>query len=361
MKLCRTRAPRGIALVIVMISIFVLSILAGGFAYSMKVETRLARNASNESELEWMGRSTVEYARWVLANSQAGDPRVTWDSLDQPWATGVGFLGPTNAPIAEVQNPLKFRKGTASWKIVDLERKINVNMANETILQQVLMTMGLDAGSMTPVVNSILDWIDRDNMERVDGAENGYYNSQDPPHDAKNGPIDNLSELLLVKGVSPELYWGVVSTNHPPGVFLPRASRLGAPQMPTLAFGLVDVLTPLSIGRVNINTAPLPVLQVILGGDAAIAQRLVELRSGGGQDGMSMPIGSPGFSIPDALVSAGLSRMAAMAVAPSFVTRSGTFQVTVDAEISGYHRTFVAVIGRNNARDLQVLNFYWKD
>ena len=42
----------GIALVIVMISIFVLTMLAGGFAYSMKVETKLARNAYSEAELE---------------------------------------------------------------------------------------------------------------------------------------------------------------------------------------------------------------------------------------------------------------------------------------------------------------------
>ena len=52
----------GIALVIVMISIFVLTILAGGFAYSMKVETRLARNANSETELEWLGRS----GKWVV-------------------------------------------------------------------------------------------------------------------------------------------------------------------------------------------------------------------------------------------------------------------------------------------------------
>ena len=54
-----------------MISIMVLTILAAGFAYSMRVETKLARNANSEAELEWLGRSGVEYARWVLANSRA--------------------------------------------------------------------------------------------------------------------------------------------------------------------------------------------------------------------------------------------------------------------------------------------------
>src|SRR3974377_273032 len=89
------RSERGIALVIVMISIMVLTILAAGFAYSMKVETKRARNANSEAELEWLGRSGVEYARWVLANSLL-DPMRPYDSLDQPWATRSGFPAPPN-------------------------------------------------------------------------------------------------------------------------------------------------------------------------------------------------------------------------------------------------------------------------
>ena len=119
-----------------MISILVLSMLAAGFAYAMKVETKLARNANSEAELEWLGRSGVEYARWVLANSLL-NPMQPYDSLDQPWATGSGWLGPTNSPIAEVENPFTLGHGTVSWKITDLESKFNIN-APEPVLQQVL-------------------------------------------------------------------------------------------------------------------------------------------------------------------------------------------------------------------------------
>ncbi|MGC8990600.1 MAG: hypothetical protein ACP5MD_10785, partial [Verrucomicrobiia bacterium] len=50
----------GFAIIIVLIVIVVLGILAGSFAFAMKVETRLAANAGNEAELEWLGRSGVE-------------------------------------------------------------------------------------------------------------------------------------------------------------------------------------------------------------------------------------------------------------------------------------------------------------
>ena len=58
---------RGIALIIVMVVIIALGVMAGGFAYSMKVEMKLARNNTHEEELQWLGRSGVEYAKWILA------------------------------------------------------------------------------------------------------------------------------------------------------------------------------------------------------------------------------------------------------------------------------------------------------
>jgi len=39
--------------------------------------------------------------------------------------------------------------------------------------------------------------------------------------------------------------------------------------------------------------------------------------------------------------------------------RSSTFEVHVDAQVAGYHRRFVGVLGRNNPRDVQILSFYW--
>src|SRR5688572_6975981 len=78
---------KGIALIIVMIVIVVLGVLAGGFAYSMKVETRLAQNGSYDTELEWMGRSGVELARYVLSHS-VNLPNEPWHSLNQKLAGG---------------------------------------------------------------------------------------------------------------------------------------------------------------------------------------------------------------------------------------------------------------------------------
>jgi general secretion pathway protein K len=341
-----------------MISIFVLTILAGGFAYSIKVETKLARNANSETELEWLGRSAVECARWELAQ-QLLIPQEPYDCLDQVWAGGAGGIGTSNSPLADFKHEISSRHGHATWKIIDLDRKVNINTANEPVLQQALMSLGVEAGEMTPIVNSILDWIDRDNTMRLQGAESDYYAGMDPPYEAKNGPIDDLEELLLVKGVTPELYWGGVSTNHSPGIFQPRANRFGPPAEEIgYGVGLVGIFTPLSGGKININTASADVLQCIPGIDKMIAEAIVGGRSG---EADNSGLVGPYRSVAEVARVPEVPRPLIGVIGQYCVVRSSVFEVTVDAEMSGYHRTFVAVLGRVNPRDVQVLSFHWKD
>src|ERR1044071_8765948 len=83
------RGEQGIALIIVMIVIIVLATLAAGFAYSMKVETRLARNASFDSDMENLGRSGIEFARYMLAmHLRVPPPQGAYTALNQKWANG---------------------------------------------------------------------------------------------------------------------------------------------------------------------------------------------------------------------------------------------------------------------------------
>ncbi len=356
-------SARGIALIIVMISVVVLTVLAAGFAYSMKVETKLARNANSEAELEWLGRSGVEYARWVLANSLL-NPMEPYDSLDQPWATGSGLLGPTNNPIGEVQKTLTLGRGTATWTITDLERKFNIN-SPEPLLQQVmpqaLNLMGVAPGEATPIVNSILDWIDPDDRIHMEGAETEYYQGLNPPYLAKNGPIDDIAELLLIRGVTPEIYYGFTSTNYQPTYYSQDRDRFGRPAgaAPPVAVGLADLFTPLSDGKININTASAETLQLLPGVDALIAEAIVNGRAGT-PDPTAPGMLGPYRGVQDVIRSPEVPRELPRQIGPYCDVRSKTFQVQVDAEVGGYKRTFYAVLGRNNQRDVQILSFYWK-
>ena len=61
-----------------------------------------------------------------------------------------------------------------------------------------------------------------------------------PPYSAKNGPIDDISELLLIKGVTPEIYYGGAATNFQPNYFSQQRSRLASRQRRADHYGRSD-------------------------------------------------------------------------------------------------------------------------
>jgi general secretion pathway protein K len=366
MKIVARNQECGIALIIVLIAMTVLGILAAGFAYSMKVETKLAQNANSESELIWLGRSGVEYARYILAQqlAQGCEP---YDSLNQVWAGGSGGVCSSNSVLANVSlKDYQLGDGRFSLTITDLERKFNVNILpepeRERAVEQALRLVGVDPGDLSAITGSILDWIDPDNNTHMGGGtESDYYQSLNPPYYAKNKPVDDLSELLLVRGVTPEIFWGGVATNHPLAAFQRTLGRAGRDSdVMTYPVGLSEILTPISNGRININTASLTTLQMVPMIDENIAARIIEYRNEGEGFIPAMPIGSPGKTIGNALLNSGVNPNVIPQLERYFTVRSSTFEVQVDAEVAGYKRQFFAILARNTPRDVQVLGFYWK-
>jgi general secretion pathway protein K len=366
MRLTSRQPENGIALIIVMLVIVVLGVLAGGFAYSMKVETKLAQNSNFDGDMEWMGRSGLELARFILVQ-EMNVPAEPWDSLNQKWAGGPKGTNEVLDTVSLENNELG--PGVFSIKIIDLERKVNINTINDQsipILQQALHLVGADPADIQTVTDSFLDWIDPDENPRLSGSESADYiarpNPGYAPYVAKNGPIDDLSELLLIRGVTPEMYFGGADPSliRMPGP--PRLSMPGPfPPPGGSPVGLVDLFTPISMGMININTASPEVLQVIPGIDPSLAQAIIMTRAGlDGVDGTDddMPFRSPMElgRVP------GMPPMVAQRAAGMFTTRSFTFEVLVDAQIGQYRRQFAGVLRRNpaNPRDVQTLFFDWK-
>ena len=362
MKLAARQSNAGIALAVVMIAIFVLTMLVAGFAWRMKVETKLAQNADSETELLWLGRSGVDYCRWILAQSEACPGSQPYDSLDQVWAGGGGGPCSSNSALMEVQKTVTLGRGTFTWTMEDLERKWNINTANEDVMRQAFRLIGVDPGEAEGVTSCILDWIDKDNNQHIGGKESDFYEGLIPPYYAKNRAIDDLSELLLVDGVTPDMYWGGAATNHLPASFQRELQRGRMVDMPFFPVGLHDLFTPLSGARINVNTANATQLQMVPGIDEMIANEIVSLRNGGREGMGPTPAGSPVFPTVDALlVNTGMNPQQAQFCARFLEKRSLTFKATVTAQIGNYTRTFVAILGRDRggSRNVAILSFYW--
>jgi type II secretory pathway component PulK len=252
--------------------------------------------------------------------------------------------------------------GTVSVKIIDLERKVNINTANGLEIQQALTLMGVDANDISVVADSIQDWIGPAGPPRVAGAESDYYQGLDPSYYAKNAPIDDLSELLLVRGILDhrEIYWGGSATDHAPATFQHKLGLGTAPgQTPNYPFGLVDVFTPISRGLININTADANVLQMIPGVNAVTAENIIKLRAG--PDGVDGTEDDTPFQNPaGALQTAGIDPALAQQAGTLVTTHSFTFEVHVTAQIGIQKREYVAIVYRNSPTDIRIVSFYWK-
>ena len=351
------RRDQGVALVIVLLTLFTLGGMAAIFAYSMKVETRLAMNTSNAGELEWLGRSGVEYAKWILMQQDRVGSERGFHALNQFWAGGPG-------PIESADNPFEglsltdvpLGSGTISIEIRDTERLLNINREgrNPLLMDLALARAGADATDTAVIGSALADWIDRDDFAQAgSGAESDYYLSLDPPYRAKNGPIDDVRELLLVRGVTPSIFWGPGyhptdfgnGTDSSPAKTRRDSKATGA--------GLAEVFGALSSGRVNINTAPLGVLTLLLGGDESLAEQVIRVRSG--QDGVDgTEDDQPARSVGE------IARLLGPAAAMGqdrFVTQSMTFEVKTTAKLGPAKRRFSSLMRRVGARDFQVLLF----
>jgi hypothetical protein len=69
-------------------------------------------------------------------------------------------------------------------------------------------------GMTEDVADAILDWLDADDEQRELGAEVDYYSGLSPAYGAKNGPVATVEELLLVRGVTPQLLFGADSNRN---------------------------------------------------------------------------------------------------------------------------------------------------
>ena len=100
-----------------------------------------------------------------------------------------------------------------------------------------------------------------------------------------------ISELLLIQGITPDIYWGPNSTNHPPAAYqqqqpgfdhTPHSSKSRfkneASDVPN-PVGMVELFSPFG-AKLNINTASAKTLQLLPGINADTAQRIVEQRAG---------------------------------------------------------------------------------
>ncbi len=220
---------RGVVLLLVLSVIALFTVMAVNFGADEGLDIELAYNFRDSVQAQDIARSGVEAAVTILKKD---DPM--YDSEDEDWG---GF--PEYALAAS-----QYLKGPAfTGTITDESGKFDLNslalgedkdkafrMAQFMRLFSVL-DIDISQGELDDLAEAVKDWVDEDD-ETVSDAENDYYQTLDDPYECKNGPMDSPEEILLVKGMKPEYYYGKENTK-----------------------GIRDYVTVGTGGRINVNTA----------------------------------------------------------------------------------------------------------
>jgi general secretion pathway protein K len=257
------RNSRGIVLIMVLWVIVILSVIVLEFSFAMRTEVNIAKNYKVETQLYAMAEGGVQRAIAELIYKQ--DPRV-----QQKRNKKLEEVPPEQREWMTDGRPysLPFDQGTCEVKITSEAGKVNINAVSDTTLRKIIGQLGLEGDARDIVVDSILDWRDPGELHRLNGAKNDYYQSLKEPYNCKNGNLDSIEELLLVRGVTPGLFSGRKET------------KKGEEGVKSEGIGLRDIFSIYSSSgaQIDINSASLPVLRVVLGIPSEVAQSIIKAR-----------------------------------------------------------------------------------
>jgi|WetSurMetagenome_2_1015567.scaffolds.fasta_scaffold00013_80 general secretion pathway protein K len=256
------RSERGIALLIVMWSLVLLMVIVLSFSYATKTEMRATIAFKEGIEEKFIAEAGIEMAiREIMFKKIKGGAPQEADKETAVWNTD----GESNS--------FSLGNGSGLVRIIDESGKIDINKTPEIILKGLILNLGVKEEDAVIIVDSILDWRDEDDYIRSNGAESSYYSSLPVPYKPKNADFESIEELMLVRGVTPELFYG--KDDKP---------------------GLADFVTVYSeSGKIKISSAPKEVLMALPGMTEEIAAALIEFR---GQVGPNAAAGLRGIMGP---------------------------------------------------------------
>ena len=233
------RNSRGMALILTILIISLIVALTVEFNRFMRSDLHAAVNLRDGIKLGYVAKSGFNYALAVLLEDAA---EANVDSLHEAWADPKALSENSAAQFDEGRFEVKVSDHSGKIQINKLVKEDgkNYNDDQKGLLMRFLKSFGIDDEEADNIVDAIKDWIDADNEVTRFGAENAHYQALDKPCSCKNAPIEFLEELLLIRGITKELFYG---TEEKPGIS--------------------DYISPHGDGKININTADRLVLSAL--------------------------------------------------------------------------------------------------
>ncbi len=180
----RHAGQKGIALVVVLWVVALLSVIAGSYTYSVRSEISVVDNLVASAQARAAARAGVSLAILELRQQEPSEPWLADGTIHETTFAGV------NLRIA----------------IADETGKLDINYANGKLMTSLLQAAGLDTSQAAALSDAILDWRDKDDLRRLNGAEAEDYVAAGRDYSPRNGPFQSVEELALVLGLETAVY-----------------------------------------------------------------------------------------------------------------------------------------------------------
>jgi general secretion pathway protein K len=175
---------RGVALILVIWVIALMTILLGSFALIARTENLESRHLFDGTSARYSAEAGLERAVYELRNP---DVTTRWVCDGRPYE-------------------FDFDNAHLHIEILDESGKIDLNTADDTLLQSLFISVGVDPDTAIALSDSIQDWRDGDDIPRPRGAEVDAYKSAGLSYGPRNAPFQTDSEVQQVMGMSYDLY-----------------------------------------------------------------------------------------------------------------------------------------------------------
>ncbi len=280
------RTREGSALLVVLWVMVVLGVVGVSALHTTQLDLRITKNYGDRVQARYLALAGIEKAKALLheeIQSAQKDGRTPTTRLhDAPLEfrdieLGRGFFRVCRERSAS-------EGGGLVYGVRDEGSRLNVNAAPVTELAKL-------PGLGEELAGAIADWRDGDSEASPGGAEAEYYAALDPPLRIRNGPIETLRELLLVRGVDPDALLGedanangLLDPNEDDGSDTPpRDNRDGRLQTGWGDFLAIDNHSPetdlLGRERLDLNSAGAGALVGVSGVSQPIAEAIVAWRA----------------------------------------------------------------------------------
>lgn len=227
------RSRRGVILPIVLVVIGLLALTMAGFVFFVRAElagtsaltdghqARLVVDSALEEVVGYLRIDQHNFGQW-FDRPDLFKHTLIWSSAyvreEDPLREVTSrreYLRDQVVPIPAWRYSLVGRSisdvpETMRFGITPEAGKLNLNVAAEEQIRGLFSPLLVELQIENPeeLIASFLDWVDEDDEVRDGGAESEYYNTLEPPFDAKNGPLDSVEELLLIKGFNAAVLYG---------------------------------------------------------------------------------------------------------------------------------------------------------